>query len=454
MRKAGVFSRSLLLLCCCAVLAQAQPDLRQTGTGALDEVSASGVESFHLRWEVENQGAEPIAVEQTRLYFAHCGGWLHFVGPLLQHLPVQVEVGKKLNFDFNYRWSTPVSHAVIATPWQARGASGGEALAIPLPRQGFAPVPEVRFALPVDVGVVGPLEAFRFGDGKLALWVIGQVQALGDPVDVQRVVLRVQGSRGEQLSSQTVANELQGKADDALRPFSTLHPLPEDFRRGVLRVEVEFTSAGGTRTTYRRSFPVERIRPLAVTAPVRGAWHFGNGPGQTNLHVHTGYPEQRYAYDLTVRRNGRTYDGDPSHNASFYAWDQPIFAALPGEVMEVIDDVPDDPGFGDNPANNPRRNSYVILAHAGGVFTLYSHPRQGSALVKVGDRVEAGQMLARVGNAGFSSEPHLHFAAFRLDQTGRLRALPVRFADLRASAEATAPLPGVPLGGFDYLAGK
>jgi murein DD-endopeptidase MepM/ murein hydrolase activator NlpD len=44
-----------------------------------------------------------------------------------------------------------------------------------------------------------------------------------------------------------------------------------------------------------------------------------------------------------------------------------------------------------------------------GRSSSYYHIRERSASVKVGDHVKAGQVLAHLGNAGSSSEPHLHF---------------------------------------------
>ena len=49
----------------------------------------------------------------------------------------------------------------------------------------------------------------------------------------------------------------------------------------------------------------------------------------------------------------------------------------------------------------------------GDLFVEYVHIRAKSAKVKVGDRVQRGQVICESGSVGFSPEPHLHFTAFR-----------------------------------------
>ena len=53
--------------------------------------------------------------------------------------------------------------------------------------------------------------------------------------------------------------------------------------------------------------------------------------------------------------------------------------------------------------------NYVVIAHAGGISTLYGH--LNLALVKPGDTVAQGQPIGLEGSTGNSTGPHLHFEA-------------------------------------------
>ena len=50
---------------------------------------------------------------------------------------------------------------------------------------------------------------------------------------------------------------------------------------------------------------------------------------------------------------------------------------------------------------------YVVVSHGSGITTLYAHC--SSLLVKVGDKVSRGQVIAKVGSTGVSTGNHLHF---------------------------------------------
>jgi lipoprotein NlpD len=63
----------------------------------------------------------------------------------------------------------------------------------------------------------------------------------------------------------------------------------------------------------------------------------------------------------------------------------------------------------------------VVLSHEGDLLTAYAH--SSVLLVRKGDRVRAGQIIARVGQTGHATAPHLHFEV----RQGQVPKNPLRF---------------------------
>jgi murein DD-endopeptidase MepM/ murein hydrolase activator NlpD len=74
----------------------------------------------------------------------------------------------------------------------------------------------------------------------------------------------------------------------------------------------------------------------------------------------------------------------------------PIHAAASGTVISSVTG-----GW------NGGYGNYVIISHPNGTQTLYAHNQKN--FVKVGDKVVQDQIIARVGNTGKSTGPHVHF---------------------------------------------
>ena len=100
-----------------------------------------------------------------------------------------------------------------------------------------------------------------------------------------------------------------------------------------------------------------------------------------------------------------------------------IRAAADGEVLCSLDKffdrvVADEVGEVVNDPQLQKQCNKVIIRHANNYQTTYLHMKQGSARVKEGDRVVAGDPLGIIGSSGPSTDPHLHFGV--CDDTGRV----------------------------------
>lgn len=83
----------------------------------------------------------------------------------------------------------------------------------------------------------------------------------------------------------------------------------------------------------------------------------------------------------------------------------PILAAREGVVISLENQQS---GRAGNPSGN-----YARILHNDGTMGVYLHLQQGSVRVREGQRVAQGQPIARSGNTGNSSGPHLHFVIQR-----------------------------------------
>lgn len=64
---------------------------------------------------------------------------------------------------------------------------------------------------------------------------------------------------------------------------------------------------------------------------------------------------------------------------------------------------------------NPGGNHLVIACDDKKTEVSLMHMKKDSAKVTTGDRVAQGQLMGRVGNSGYSDEPHLHIQANTID---------------------------------------
>jgi murein DD-endopeptidase MepM/ murein hydrolase activator NlpD len=110
-----------------------------------------------------------------------------------------------------------------------------------------------------------------------------------------------------------------------------------------------------------------------------------------------------------ISKEGVAHVGDLIHSIDYDAPEgTPIMAALDGVVITVKDTSRiggTDPKFEDD-------GNFIEVLHANGEISEYEHLLYDSANVVVGDHVTVGQVIAQVGNTGWSECPHLHFMVY------------------------------------------
>lgn len=142
--------------------------------------------------------------------------------------------------------------------------------------------------------------------------------------------------------------------------------------------------------------------------------------------------DEEHAYQLPFRKGDRFtffqgYNGNASHqNINALDFTMPegteILAARGGVVVKVVEGntefCPDEVC--------KKFNNYILIYHSDGTMAEYTHIQKEGALVNVGDVIEAGDFIARSGNTGWTTGPHLHFVCF-LQRMASRRTVPTKF---------------------------
>lgn len=203
-----------------------------------------------------------------------------------------------------------------------------------------------------------------------------------------------------------------------------------------VEVELQVTALknvlGVTEQTIHRVIPARSALRLAVLSPRQAGKALSYTPKLRYSLGDPGRQPQGYSYPLPWQggpfRLSQGPNGAFSHFGikSRYAMDiampegTPIIAARAGTVVKTENGQS---GHGADPSGN-----FVRILHDDGTMGVYLHLMRGSVSVKEGQHVVVGSALARSGNTGNSSGPHLHFVVQRNGGLG-LESIPYRFAE-------------------------
>lgn len=168
--------------------------------------------------------------------------------------------------------------------------------------------------------------------------------------------------------------------------------------------------------------------PLNLSFPfkngVYAVFEGGNGTVSSLMNYHYGSSthagarvnrSMKYAVDLTkLSMWGNDANGIlPQQNERYVVFNDVVYSPCDGEVADVVDKWPNEvPWSGKGPYNVGNH----ILIKSGNFYVLMGHLHKGSITVKVGDQVKKGEPLAKVGNSGWTSQPHTHIQAMKISK--------------------------------------
>lgn len=203
--------------------------------------------------------------------------------------------------------------------------------------------------------------------------------------------------------------------------------------------------------------------PVVVTAPVAGRWLGMNSPVDKVPSHGVRVYGQAHAIDLVHEALDapRPAFGDgPAmrRSADYPAFGQPVRSMVAGTVVRSSDSQRDHRARSNKWAvaylmaegalrelGGPRfvTGNHITIQTAQGRYALLAHLKQGSALVRRGDTVEAGQVVAACGNTGNSSEPHVHAQLMDGPSIWTAQGLPMAFANVSIGHDPV-PRDGLP----------
>jgi murein DD-endopeptidase MepM/ murein hydrolase activator NlpD len=86
----------------------------------------------------------------------------------------------------------------------------------------------------------------------------------------------------------------------------------------------------------------------------------------------------------------------------------PVLAAADG----IVTFVRDDSNIGGPSIEYWNDSNFIVIQHSNDEYSRYDHLAHRSTVVRTGQYIKRGQIIAQVGMTGFTYLPHLHFQVF------------------------------------------
>lgn len=188
----------------------------------------------------------------------------------------------------------------------------------------------------------------------------------------------------------------------------------------------------------RNRFRLPNIRnykpQVLYSLPFEGVWTVANGGIDKKTSHSWSICPQRYAYDFFIEENGQSFRRNGKAVTDYLCYGKPILAPADGVVVELKNQFEDTP-VSDNHevlcSASDVRGNYVVIQHSAQEYSTIAHIKKDSFCIRPGDKVSCGQVIARCGNSGNTSEPHIHFQIQQGKSFLFSAGLPIWFTNLK-----------------------
>jgi hypothetical protein len=168
---------------------------------------------------------------------------------------------------------------------------------------------------------------------------------------------------------------------------------------------------------------------IEITFPLKEGFisHAGNSVYINYHHMDT--TAQQYALDITKLNSWglRAAGFFPSDLNKYTIYGDTVFSPCDGKIVNIKDGLENLP-LGTQDKFNLAGNN-IILEYNNNLI-IFAHLLKNSLMVSTGDFVKKGQPIARVGNSGNTTEPHLHIHAISGTDTSKIlngNGIPIYF---------------------------
>lgn len=182
------------------------------------------------------------------------------------------------------------------------------------------------------------------------------------------------------------------------------------------------------------SYPanIEKVAPsIKVRWPLNEKTIVGWGGDTVETNApHAIWASERWAYDLLIE----PADTDSKNLVDYGIYGKEVVAPVSGTIVAAYDKENDIPPNTKEFLSMEGNHVYIKIDKTK-TFLLLNHLKKDSILVKIGDHVNEGDIIGKIGNSGSTSEPHLHIHHQRQDPTKTIyplfaEGLPLYFKDI------------------------